>query len=100
MGDKLGKHSVEPRMSFSHARTKPLVVESVKRRIATPTTLLCPSCGAKMRCSQEDRRNLRHRVRTARNRPDRPHQIARMSRSQTRLKIELTCTAVQTPRFD
>ena len=52
MGDKLGRHSIEPRLSFSHARTKPLVVESVKRRIATPTALLCPSCGAKMRLVQ------------------------------------------------
>jgi predicted RNA-binding Zn-ribbon protein involved in translation (DUF1610 family) len=35
----------EPRQSFSHARTKPLVVEKMKRR----TSLLCPSCGAKMK---------------------------------------------------
>jgi len=29
-----------PRMSFSHGRTKPVVVENVKRRIAAPTALL------------------------------------------------------------
>jgi hypothetical protein len=50
--DDMAKHSFEPRMSFSHGRTKPVVVEKVKRRIAPPTVLLCPSCGAKMKIAR------------------------------------------------
>jgi uncharacterized paraquat-inducible protein A len=44
----MGKFSIdppEPRQTFSHARTKPLIVEKVNTR----TSLLCPSCGAKMK---------------------------------------------------
>jgi predicted RNA-binding Zn-ribbon protein involved in translation (DUF1610 family) len=48
----MGKESIEPRMSFSHARTKPLVVEKIRRRAVAPTVLLCPSCGAKMRLAR------------------------------------------------
>jgi ribosomal protein L37AE/L43A len=40
---RMGKDDFEPRMSFSHARTKPVVVEKVKRRAAA-----CPSCGGTM----------------------------------------------------
>ena len=43
------KHAFEPRMSFSHARTKPLVVGKIKRREPWPTALLCPTCGGKMK---------------------------------------------------
>jgi tRNA(Ile2) C34 agmatinyltransferase TiaS len=46
MTDK--KHTFEARISFSHARTKPLVVEKIKRRVAH-TALLCPTCGARMK---------------------------------------------------
>ena len=42
---KFGIEAPEPRRTFSHARTKPLVVEKTRRR----TTLRCPSCGAQMR---------------------------------------------------
>ena len=52
----MGKHSFDQgfgRQSFSHARTKPVVVETVKRRTAPSpdgkAVLLCPSCGAKMK---------------------------------------------------
>jgi hypothetical protein len=52
----MGKPSFEPffvRQSFSHARTEPVVVEKVKRRLAGPTgektAVRCPSCGAAMR---------------------------------------------------
>ena len=51
-GDKMAKDGFEgggARMSFSHGRTKPVVVEKVKRRAATSTSLVCPSCGAKMK---------------------------------------------------
>jgi hypothetical protein len=44
----MGKQRNEPRMSFSHGRTKPVVVEKIKRRIGPSMVLLCPSCGAKM----------------------------------------------------
>jgi hypothetical protein len=41
------------RQSFSHARTKPLVVETKKQRTAAvaggKAPLLCPSCGARMK---------------------------------------------------
>jgi len=40
------KHGFEPRMSFSHGRTKPVAVEKLNRRAAV---LVCPSCGAKMK---------------------------------------------------
>jgi len=43
------KDTFQPRISFSHARTKPLVVEKIKRRVPAPTALLCPTCGAKMK---------------------------------------------------
>ena len=43
------KDTYKPRMRFSHARTKPLIVEKIKRRTPTPTALLCPTCGAKMK---------------------------------------------------
>ena len=49
---EMGKDKFEPRMSFSHGRTKPVVVENIKRRIAAPTALLCPSCGAKMKLAR------------------------------------------------
>jgi predicted RNA-binding Zn-ribbon protein involved in translation (DUF1610 family) len=52
----MGKLSIDPfevRQSFSHARTKPLVVEKVKRRSAASTVLLCPSCGARMKVVRE-----------------------------------------------
>jgi Zn finger protein HypA/HybF involved in hydrogenase expression len=52
----MGKFSIDPfvvRQSFSHARTKPVVVEKVKRRTAASTVLLCPSCGAKMQLVRE-----------------------------------------------
>jgi hypothetical protein len=39
----------EARMSFSHGRTKPVVVEKLKRRAAAATSLVCQSCGAKMK---------------------------------------------------
>jgi ribosomal protein L37AE/L43A len=42
----MGRDDFGPRMSFSHARTKPVVVENVKRRVAPPT---CPSCGGTMK---------------------------------------------------
>jgi hypothetical protein len=42
----MGKDDMLPRMSFSHARTKPVVVENIKRRTAPPT---CPSCGGTMK---------------------------------------------------
>jgi len=43
----MAKDVFEPRVSFSHGRTKPVVVEKLKRR--TPADLACPSCGAKMK---------------------------------------------------
>ena len=43
------KHTFKPRMSFRHARTRPLVVEKIKRRTPLPTALLCPRCGGKMK---------------------------------------------------
>jgi hypothetical protein len=43
----MAKDGFEPRMSFSHGRAKPVVVEKLKRR--TSADLVCPSCGAKMR---------------------------------------------------
>ena len=52
---EMGKFSIEPvvvRQSFSHARTKPVIVEKIKRRTARThekTVLLCPSCGANMK---------------------------------------------------
>lgn len=46
----MAKDSFEPHMSFSHARTKPVVVEKVKRRFAA--ALLCPTCGAKMKLAR------------------------------------------------
>ena len=49
---QMGKDKFEPRISFSHGRTKPVVVENVKRRIAAPTALICPSCGAKMKLAR------------------------------------------------
>jgi hypothetical protein len=61
----MGKLSIDPfevRQSFSHARTKPLVVEKVKRRSAASTVLLCPSCGARMKVVREPK--FRRRVRT------------------------------------
>jgi hypothetical protein len=45
----MAKDGFEARMSFSHGRTKPVVVEKLKRRAAATTSLVCPSCGAKMR---------------------------------------------------
>ncbi len=44
----MAKDGFEPRMSFSHARTKPVVVEKVKRRATVSAGLVCPSCGGKM----------------------------------------------------
>ena len=44
----MDKDEIESRMSFSHARTKPVIVEKLKRRSATNAPL-CPSCGTKMR---------------------------------------------------
>jgi hypothetical protein len=38
------KHNIEPRISFSHARTKPVVVEKLKRGTTAPTALICPTC--------------------------------------------------------
>jgi tRNA(Ile2) C34 agmatinyltransferase TiaS len=40
------KDDFEPRISFSYARTKPLVVEKIKRRRVPP---ICPSCGGTMK---------------------------------------------------
>ncbi len=52
----MAKFTPEPivvRQSFSHARTVPLVVETVKQRAAPSAHanagLLCPSCGATMK---------------------------------------------------
>jgi len=52
----MGKDGIEPvvvRQSFSHARTQPLVVETLKQRIAAATegkaALDCPSCGSRMK---------------------------------------------------
>ena len=52
----MGKSDIEPvvvRQSFSHARTKPLVIEKANRRTGAPTEKkpipLCPSCGARMK---------------------------------------------------
>jgi hypothetical protein len=42
----MGEDDFEPYMSFSHGRTKPVVVESVKRRVAPA---ICPSCGGTMK---------------------------------------------------
>ena len=39
-GVEMARDSFEPRMSFNHGRTKPVVVEKIKRRAA----LLCPFC--------------------------------------------------------
>jgi len=46
----MAKDSFEPRMSFSHGRTKPVVVEKVRRRFAE--ALYCPTCGAKMKLAR------------------------------------------------
>jgi Zn finger protein HypA/HybF involved in hydrogenase expression len=48
----MGKFDIEPvmvRQSFSHARTKPLVVEKKRRATDKKAALLCPSCGSKMK---------------------------------------------------
>jgi Bacterial translation initiation factor IF-2 associated region len=45
----MGKDDIEPRMSFSHGRTKPVVVEHIKRRTAPP---VCPLCGVTMKFVQ------------------------------------------------
>jgi Bacterial translation initiation factor IF-2 associated region len=74
----MGKHSFDQgfvRQTFSHARTKPVVVETVKRRTAPSTdgkaVLLCPSCGARMKLVRiiskraEGHQSLPRRARTA-----------------------------------
>jgi hypothetical protein len=37
----MAKDGFEPRMSFSHGRTKPVVVETIKRRAATSADMVC-----------------------------------------------------------